>query len=149
MSIGKQYYVYWLVSGRCSYIGATVDPVRRLKQHCGVLAGGARKTQGKLWKFKCVISGFRTWKEALSMEWAAKYHSRNCRSIETRKSAIENVMKRERWTSNSPLSCEVPLNVEYDPEKYGFPPENIALQTKKKKPKKTKANFKKLYGVSY
>ena len=152
MTENKKFFVYWIVSGRSSYIGATVDPVKRLKQHCGLLAGGAKRTRGKLWRYKCVISGFRTWKEALCLEWAAKYYSRNCRGIESRRIAIENVMKRERWTSNSPLSIEVPLTVQYDPETYGFPPETLPEAPKKRGYKRSeqKRNFKKnLHGVSY
>jgi predicted GIY-YIG superfamily endonuclease len=152
----KKYYVYWIVSGRCSYIGATVDPRRRLKQHCGVLKGGARRTRGKLWHFKCVISGFRTWKEALCLEWAAKYYSRRCRSIESRKNAIEETLKRERWTSNSPPSSEVSLTLEYDPVCYGMPPDTFpkaALTASKsyqgEKKLMNKKYKKNLHGVSY
>lgn len=132
-STQKKFYVYWIISGRCNYIGATVDPVKRLRQHCGCQTGGAKYTRGKLWTYKCVISGFRTWKEALQCEWASKYYSRRCRGIESRKVAIENVLKRERWTSNSPLSSEVPLTVEYDPSQYGFPPDKLPTPKPRKK----------------
>ena len=150
----KKYYCYWIVSGRCNYIGATVDPKKRLKQHCGINVGGAQRTKGKLWTYKCVISGFRTWKEALQAEWSIKYHSRKCRSIESRRIALEKVLAMERWTSNAPLSSEVPLHVEYDPIQYGLPPENLPSPKKKKnilqKQTKHKQRFKKnLLGVSY
>tara|TARA_A100001011_G_C14111143_1_gene757056 strand:- start:116 stop:637 length:522 start_codon:yes stop_codon:yes gene_type:complete len=141
----KKFYVYWIVSGRCNYIGATVDPVKRLRQHCGCQTGGAKYTRGKLWTYKCVISGFRIWNEALQCEWACKYYSRRCRGIESRKVAIENVLKRERWTSNSPLSSEVPLIVEYDPIQYGFPPDKLPTpkQKKRKVAPKQQSNIKK------
>ena len=146
------YFVYWIVSGRRSYIGATVDPVRRLRQHCGVIAGGANRTRGRLWKFECVISGFQTWKQALQFEWAAKYYSKGSRSIQARKLAIEAVMQRERWTSNSPLSSEIPLHLEYQPVNYGvpsdFPPvknETHRLHDRKRWKKKIKT----LGGVKY
>ena len=155
----KKYYCYWIVSGRSSYIGATVDPVKRLKQHCSILKGGARRTRGKLWTYQCVISGFRTWKEALMYEWAAKYYSRNCRGIETRQKALENLMKRERWTSNSPLASEVPLTVEYKPTHYGMPPDKLPSPKVKKVTQKTQADKpiekkkrvykKRLHGVNY
>lgn len=52
------------------------------------------------------------------MEWAFKYFSRRCRSVRTRQEALEALMRRERWTSNSPPACEVPLEVEYMPTRY-------------------------------
>jgi predicted GIY-YIG superfamily endonuclease len=152
MSDDRKYYVYWIVSGRSNYVGATVCPTNRLKQHCGLKAGGAKRTRGKLWTYKCVVSGFRTWSEALKCEWSVKYHSKKCRGIESRRIALEKVLKMERWTSTSPLSSEVPLTVEYDPTKYGMPPENLPSplkkvvtihKTKKKSWKKT------LHGVTY
>tara|TARA_B100000482_G_C12588451_1_gene290637 strand:- start:93 stop:389 length:297 start_codon:yes stop_codon:yes gene_type:complete len=42
-------------------------------------------------------------------------------------------MNKERWTSNSPLSAEVPLIVEYDPTQYGFPPDEIPTPKLKQK----------------
>ena len=103
----KKYYCYWIISGNCSYIGATVNPCKRLRQHCGVCSGGARRTQGKIWNYKLVISGFRTWKEALQFEWSFKYYSKRCRSVESRKHALETLLNRERWTSNSPLAIGI------------------------------------------
>ena len=157
-----QYFCYWIVSGRCSYIGATVDPARRLRQHCGLIKGGALRTRGKLWQFECVISGFRTWKEALQFEWAAKYYSKRCRSVLTRRASLELLMKRERWTRNSPPACEVPLSIEWQPTQYGVPPESLPQEisefnsrpeTKKCKKSRgvrnTKTTFKNLYGVTF
>jgi len=148
----KKYYCYWIVSGRSSYIGATVDPTKRLKQHCGVLSGGARRTKGKLWHFHCVISGFRTWREALCYEWAFKYYSRHCRGIESRQLALEKLMLKERWTSKSPLAAEVPLTYQYSPTEYGMPPDKLPSPKKKiQKPieKKKRVYKKKLHGVTY
>lgn len=148
----SQYYVYWIVSGRSSYIGATTNPQKRLRQHCGIISGGANRTRGKLWKYKCVISGFRTWQEALCFEWGFKYYSKKCRCIDSRKSALIKFMGRERWTSNSPLSSEVPLSVEYDPIQYGFPPDTLPELKRIPPPFRNTTNtpFKKnLHGVKY
>ena len=43
MSEDRKYYVYWIVSGRSNYVGATVSPTNRLKQHCGLKVGGAKE----------------------------------------------------------------------------------------------------------
>tara|TARA_B110001450_G_scaffold233620_1_gene237056 strand:+ start:4319 stop:4768 length:450 start_codon:yes stop_codon:yes gene_type:complete len=147
------YYVYWIVSGQSSYIGATVNPTKRLKQHCGVHAGGARRTRGRLWTYKCVLSGFRTWKEALMCEWSFKFHSKRCRGVESRQRALERVMGMERWTSNSPLASDVPLTIEYDPIQYGLPPDVLpAIRNGRRRTKeeRVKAGFKRaLHGVTY
>ena len=148
----KRFYVYWIVSGQSSYIGATVDPCKRLRQHCGVLVGGARRTRGRLWHYKCVISGFRTWREALCYEWSFKYHSRRCRSIQTRGEALDTLMSKNRWTSNSPLAADVPLEIEYDPTRYGMPPTSLPTEDARSRPYAPRrgVRFKKrLHGVTY
>ena len=150
------YFVYCIHSKSRAYIGATVDAKKRLRQHNGELVGGALRTRGKgPWSFFCVIRGFRTWKEALQFEWAFKYYTRRCRGLSTRKIALEELMKRERWTSNSPLSSDVPLEVEYSPTQYGAPPENYEDTTmrphdKPPRKKKVKKKFReRLHGVTY
>jgi len=66
------YCVYLLKCGRREYVGATSDIVKRLMQHNGEIAGGARKTKGKKWEVRCVVSGFETWSDALKFEFAVK-----------------------------------------------------------------------------
>lgn len=106
-------YVYWIVCGRRNYVGATVDPHRRLRQHNGEIDGGARRTQGGTWTFRCIVKGFRTWREALQFEWAFKRVCRRCRTDADRARALDTLMRRERWTSNAPPSCDVPLTVHH------------------------------------
>ncbi len=84
MSAPKQYFVYFLQSGRKSYIGFTVNVGRRLRQHRGELVGGAKAT--RQWpdrrnlELVAFISGFPTKKSALSYEWHAK---RRCPPVYT------------------------------------------------------------------
>lgn len=147
------YYVYWIQSGARAYIGATVDPRKRLRQHNGELAGGARRTHNRgPWHFECVVSGFRTWREALQYEWAAKHHSRRCRSMTARRAAFEALNAREQWTSNSPLATEVPLKVEHAPTRFGAPP--LVYHAHPAPPrapinKKSRAFVRRLHGVRY
>jgi len=75
-------YVYLIVStcGR-TYVGATVNLERRLRQHNGVLKGGAKYTtarvqQGHTWSFVCHVDGFRNWRSCLKFEWRWKLFSR-------------------------------------------------------------------------
>ena len=160
-TVARSFYVYWLQCGARCYFGATTDPARRLRQHNGELAGGARRTTASgPWHFHCIISGLRTWQEALCLEWALKYHSKRCRCIDTRKAALEGVLQRERWTSNSPPASEVSLVVEYLPLSYGSPPiaaePNAARAVRNTRracrdpPRRKKKAFKaKLHGVTY
>jgi len=59
-------------TGARTYIGYTVDPLRRLRQHNGDLkSGGAKRTQRwRPWRIVCVVMGFPSRFSALSFEFA-------------------------------------------------------------------------------
>ena len=66
----SEWYVYKLrgESGR-TYIGASINVERRLRQHNGELAGGARSTRtDTCWKIEKVYGPFTTQGDALSFE---------------------------------------------------------------------------------
>jgi predicted GIY-YIG superfamily endonuclease len=53
-----------------TYIGFTVDPSRRLRQHNGEIGSGARKTQkGRPWRMLCFVGGFPNKIVGLQFEW--------------------------------------------------------------------------------
>lgn len=64
------------VDGARTYVGATVDPDRRLRQHNGEICGGARATKGRCWKRRYLIGGFADERAALRFEWRWKYLTR-------------------------------------------------------------------------
>jgi predicted GIY-YIG superfamily endonuclease len=74
----KPWFCYMLMraDGRRTYVGATVDPDRRLRQHNGEIAGGARATRGGVWRRVYLIGGFAEEREALRFEWRWKWLTR-------------------------------------------------------------------------
>jgi predicted GIY-YIG superfamily endonuclease len=53
------------------YIGSSPNPLRRLRQHNGLIVGGAKKTkQHRPWKIVAVVVGFATGTQARQFEWA-------------------------------------------------------------------------------
>jgi len=76
------FYVYLLESSTgATYIGATIDLNRRLRQHNKEIKGGAHATgsrvaRGEIWKRVAYVSGFPDWPAALQFEWRWKNLSR-------------------------------------------------------------------------
>jgi structure-specific endonuclease subunit SLX1 len=110
------FYVYLLEStNHATYIGATVDLNRRLRQHNKEITGGARATgakvaKGEIWSRRCYVQGFPDWKAALQFEWAWKFYSRKLSSslfpMERRKQALDTLLSLERPTSKAILYSE-------------------------------------------
>ena len=74
-SAGMAWFVYVLVSDRAArtYVGVTVDPDRRLAQHNGSRAGGAKATRaGRPWRLGATFGPFRSRSEAQRAEWEIK-----------------------------------------------------------------------------
>jgi predicted GIY-YIG superfamily endonuclease len=69
-------YVLQEQIGERTYVGATVDPARRLRQHNGEITGGARATSGRKWNRICYVRGFPDNHAALKFEWRWKYYGR-------------------------------------------------------------------------
>ena len=82
-----------------TYIGATPDPDRRLRQHNRELSGGAKATEHRAgnWYRVCFVSRFPDKSKALSFEWHWKHFTKKCKSIrdplERRKKALEKCME--------------------------------------------------------
>jgi predicted GIY-YIG superfamily endonuclease len=59
-----------------TYVGVTPDLDRRLRQHNGVICGGAAATAGRSWERVCHVRGFPDQRAALQFEWRWKQLSR-------------------------------------------------------------------------
>lgn len=75
-------YVLTSSEGKQTYVGATIDIERRLRQHNSEIRGGAKYTTSKsvhstsYWSRLLHVDGFQTKIEALQFEWALKHYSR-------------------------------------------------------------------------
>lgn len=115
-TIEPRWVVYLLVSSDGStYVGATVDRNRRLRQHNGALKGGAKATSRKPgdWIRHCYVSGFPDNHAALSFEWRWKSLSRKKEykllpPLERRLEALQELLSLDRPTSKAQLYSEYP-----------------------------------------
>jgi structure-specific endonuclease subunit SLX1 len=121
-------FVYLLVSTSGStYVGATIDLNRRLRQHNKEIKGGAHATgikvqQGELWVRVAHVSGFPNWQAALQFEWRWKQLSRKLpikmKPLERRIQALKTLLKLPQstskaipyteWTVPPEVHCETP-----------------------------------------
>lgn len=108
------FYVYFIQSSNGStYIGATVDLDKRIRQHNKEIKGGATATSikvniGEVWSYVCYVENFPTWNEALKFEWRWKQISRQIQKskpsqkpIERRLEALDKLLNLERSTSKA------------------------------------------------
>ena len=105
-------YCYMLYTNtNQTYIGATVNLERRLRQHNKEISGGARATsicvvQGLIWKRACYIQNIPEWRSALQIEWKWKQLGRTTykhirHPIHRRLYSLKKLLLLEKPTSKS------------------------------------------------
>lgn len=104
-------FVYLLLcSSGNTYVGATVDLERRLRQHNKEIKGGARATgikvsEGEIWRRAAYVSGFPDWQAALQFEWRWKQLSRKLpikmKPLERRIKALRQLLDLPQSTSKA------------------------------------------------
>jgi predicted GIY-YIG superfamily endonuclease len=107
------FFVYLLLaSDNSTYVGATVDLERRLRQHNKEIKGGAVLTgskvaKGEVWIRAAYVEGFPDWQAALQFEWRWKQLTRkiqtNIKPIERRIIALKQLLSLEKPTSKAKL----------------------------------------------
>ena len=119
----SSYFCYLLVTenGMNTYVGATVDIERRLRQHNHELVGGARATsiqlaKGQIWKRVCYVSGMPDWRSALQIEWRWKQLGR------TKHKSIRHPVQRRLFSLHTLLSMERPTTAAMPYKSYSSPP---------------------------
>ena len=115
-------YILYSIENKRTYVGYTVNPVRRILQHNGVLKGGAKYTSAfGPWVLFCLIGGFSDNIEALQAEWALKHVSKKRKTIAQRLTDLNALMKKEKFTSNSiNLIKDIELTIKIDSDYYEF-----------------------------
>lgn len=115
----EAYYVYLLQSlsnPKKTYIGYTIDPVRRLRQHNGEITGGAERTKyARPWKMICYVTGFPNSKTALQFEWlnnhAKKMGLTQRNGVKGRIKTICDALQKPRFASTSPPTESMQLYI--------------------------------------
>jgi len=121
-------YVYLLHStDNSTYVGATVDLDRRLRQHNKIIKGGAHATSmkvnaGQTWERSCYVEGFPDWQAALQFEWRWKQISRKLSNklfpLKRRMIALKELLSLNSSTSKAiPYSqWNTPPNIIFESE---------------------------------
>ena len=111
-------YVYLLLATplrQATYVGATVDLDRRLRQHNKEIKGGATATgirvaKGDTWIRAAHVAGFPDWQAALQFEWRWKQLSRklpaNMDPLLRRMKALKQLLELERSTTKAKAYSE-------------------------------------------
>lgn len=117
------YFVYLLESARGhTYVGATVNLDRRLRQHNRELVGGAKLTgkqvaRGDRWRRVAHVRGFPSWPAALQFEWRWKQLTRKLSATQKRRlssqrerrmAAVRTLLSLPRSTSKALPFAEWP-----------------------------------------
>ncbi len=112
------FFVYLLLSSdNSTYVGATVDLDRRLRQHNKEIKGGAYATaakvsKGETWIRAAHVEGFPDWQAALQFEWRWKQLTRkitiSVQPLHRRMIALKQLLKLERPTSKAKAYSEWP-----------------------------------------
>ena len=70
-------YILFNNNNNKTYIGSTVNLIRRIRQHNGIIKGGAKYTRNGKWSYYCLLYHLdNTINTVLSYEWHLKYTTR-------------------------------------------------------------------------
>lgn len=97
-----------------TYVGVTPDLDRRLRQHNGLLSGGAKATHGRQWERICHVAGFPDHTSVLQFEWRWKQLSRKLLGppLERRLKALQELLALDRPTTAAQPYSEYPEPLE-------------------------------------
>lgn len=114
------FFVYLLLSSPhrdATYVGATVDLDRRLRQHNKEIKGGAHATgakvlKGETWIRAAHVEGFPDWQSALQFEWRWKQLTRKLtisgHPLKRRMLALKQLLALDKPTTKAKSYSEWP-----------------------------------------
>ena len=113
----KKHYCYLLQSlsnNNRTYVGYTNDPPKRLRQHNGEIAGGAKYTRSyRPWRIICILEGFPDKRTALQFEWRMHHPLVRRTGLKGRLLTLSETLSMNKYTStalpssNLHLTCNV------------------------------------------
>ena len=123
-----------------TYNGSTNNIVRRLRQHCGEITGGAKATKGKKWEVYALVTGFINHKNCLSCEWRIKKPTNKRRpakfcGVIGRIKGLNTVLMLDKWTNKCTVEnkdCKFKVYIVNDMLEYldfNKYPDNIEVYT--------------------
>ena len=112
----REWIVYCLESydNKCSYIGSTNHPYKRLRQHNGLIKGGAKYTNKRRpWFPVIIVQGFLNRSQACQFEWAWKHIriSGKRGGLKRRIKNLYHLIYKKRWTLSSINSRNIHLHI--------------------------------------
>lgn len=136
----KMSVVYCLVTpdNRFTYVGATKNLTRRLRQHNGEITGGAKYTKrSKSWRVLFYLEGFvdspEGWRETLSCEWHLKHVSRYRKGtspVARRERNVATLLKRQRWAHLKKIEPSQQMGISWSDESADCAPQCASPRAK-------------------
>jgi predicted GIY-YIG superfamily endonuclease len=107
---------------RRTYIGYTVDPKRRIRQHNGEITGGAKRTiKARPWQMICYIEGFPNQRTGLQYEWINNHPKTKRWNVNGRLKTMAETLLKERFTKTAPFSRDLNLTIHWLESGYSMP----------------------------
>ena len=103
----KKWYNYIIFDkkfkSKKTYIGSTINPTRRFRQHNQEIKGGAKYTRGGKWiPYIVLYDLFHTKSSVLSYEWNLKNSSKKFKQSNSylkRKKGLEKFTNKQNWVT--------------------------------------------------
>jgi len=105
-----------ITSGTKTYVGKTNNLRRRLRQHNGIIKGGAKATRGKgPWRIVWYVRGFISERHVLQFEWRLHNPPTRRFGIIGRTRCLLEICHLPRCTSTAPPAHQVRLHLKVAP----------------------------------
>lgn len=137
-------YLLQTIDRKHTYIGATVDLHRRLRQHNGEIVGGAKATAKKKgqWERVLAIHGFSDQRSALKFEWRWKRNARYRRGPSAKLMVARDLLMKQQQQhrllversistprDSKPSTSMIPVSIVGCPIEFSLPTHQVFIET--------------------